>query len=231
MESQKTKQNLEFLNRLMMSRGGTVINHRLIQVAERIQLCRRELSRNRFQITRNAYHFTYSERGNLFPIRAFVLIFVKLECPNGHNYYELWLEFVRKGEPLQVLSFFTTGVCFKDPTEGNPMFNKVFEDIIQILSGLRFEPDVFLRIARILVPRWYEVTMHLEQEPLIEDDCMRQFQRLNLFSIPADFFSLPASPEKRARICLPRIEQFSSEPAVEVVEEETNEKPIKKRRN
>ena len=227
----ETQENCKFSNRSSMFCQQQLINPRTALVAGRVQLCRLVLSRRRFPNTRNAYHFTYYERGNLFPIRAFVLIFVKLECPNGHNYYELWLEFVRKGEPLQVLSFFTTGASFKDPTEGNPMFNKVFEDIIQILSGLRFEPDVFLRIARILVPRWYEVTMHLEQEPLIEDDCMRQFQRLNLFSIPADFFSLPARLEKRARICLPRIEQFSSKPAVEVVEEETNEKPIKKRRN
>jgi hypothetical protein len=37
--------------------------------------------------------------------------------------------------------------------------------------------------------------------------------------------------EKRALSCLPTIENFSREPAVEVVEEETNEKLIKKRRN
>jgi len=62
---------------------------------------------------------------------------------------------------------------------------------------------------------------------------MRQFQRLNLFSLPADMFSLPARPEKRQRSCVPMIEQFSSEPAVEVVEveEETNEKPSKRRRS
>lgn len=233
METQETKQNLEFLNRLMMSRQQQAINPRRALVAGRVQLCRRELLRRRFPIARTVYHFTYSERQGSIPIGAFVLIFVKLECPNGANYHELWLEFVGKGEPLQVLSFFTTGACFKDLTEGNPMFNEVIPDISQILSGLRFEPDVFMRIARIIVPRWYEVTMHLDQEPLIDDDCMRQFQRLNLFSIPADVFSLPARPEKRVRSCLPRIEQFSSEPAVEVVEvkEETNEKPSKRRRS
>jgi hypothetical protein len=200
-------------------------------VASRVQLCRRELSRRRFPITRMVHHFTYSELEKSIPIGAFSLIFVKLECPNGHNYHELCLEFVRKGEPLHVLSFFTTGPFFKDSTEGNPMFNEVIPDITQILSGLQFEPDVFLRIARILVPRCYEETMHLDQEPLIEDDCMRQFQRLNLFSLPADLFSLPARLEKRVRSRVPRIEQFSRELAVEVVEEETNKKPIKKRRN
>jgi len=226
----ETKQNLEFLKRLM-PRHRPAINTRTELVAGRVQLCRGELRIGRFPITRMVYHFTYSEREKSIPIGAFSLIFVELKCPNGHNYHELCLEFVRKGEPLQVLSFFTIGLFFKDPTEGNPMFNEVIPDITQILSGLRFEPEVFLRIARILVPRWYEVTMHLDQEPLSEDDCMRQFQRLNLFSLPADLFSLPARPEKRVRSCLPRIEQFSREPAVEVVEEETNEKPIKKRRN
>lgn len=227
MGTQETKQKLEFLNRLMMSRQQQVINTRTELVAGRIQLCRRELFRRRFHITRTAYHFTYSERQGSIPIGAFVLIFVKLECPNGANYHELWLEFVGKGEPFQVLSFFTTGACFKDLTEGNPMFNEVIPDFSQILSGLQFEPEVFRRIARILVPRWYELTMHLDQEPLSEDNCMRQFQRLNLFSLPADVFSLPIRPEKRVRSCLPRIEQFSREPAVEVVEEETNEKPSK----
>jgi hypothetical protein len=226
----RTPENLQFLKRsIIFCQQKPPIN---LRIAERVQVCQRVIRRGRFPITRTVHHFTYSDRGNLNPIGAFSLIFVKLKCPNGHNYYELSLEFVRKGEPLHVLSFFTTGPFFKDPTEGNPMFNKVFEDIIQILSGLRFEPDVFLRIARILVPRWYEVTMHLDQEPLIEDECMRQFQRLNPFSVPVDFFSLSMTrPEKRVRSCLPTIEQFSREPAVEVVEEKTNENPIKKQRN
>jgi len=225
------QQNLQFLNRLMMSRNRRPIDPRKELVAGRVQLCRYEIRRRRFPITRTVHNFTYSERKNSIQIGAFILIFVKLECPNGHNYHELWLEFVRKGEPLHVLSFFTAGGCFKDPTEGNPIFNEYFQEIAQIFSGLQFEPDVFLRISRILVPRWYEVTIHLEQEHLIEDECMRQFQRLNPFSVGPDLFGLPARPEKRARSCLPTIEQFSREPAVEVVEEETNEKPIKKRRN
>jgi hypothetical protein len=159
------------------------------------------------------------------------LIFIKLECPNGANYYELWFEFVRKGEPLQILSFFTAGASFKDPTGGNPIFNEFFPEITKILSESKLEPDVFLRIARILVPKEYEVMMHLEQEPLNEDECMLQFRRLNPFSVPADFFGLRTRPEKRVRSCLPRIEQFSREPAVEVVEEETNKNPIKKQKN
>lgn len=226
-----TQQNLSFLKRLMTPRQQPAIDHRKELVASRIQLCRRELSRGRSPITRTVHNFTYSERENSIPIGAFSLIFVELKCPNRHNYHELWLEFVRKGEPLQILSFFTAGASFKDPTEGNPMFNDFFQEITQILAVLRFEPDVFLRIARILVPRWYEVTIHLEQEPLIEDECMRQFQRLNPFSVRPDLFGLPARPEKRAQSCLTTIENFSREPAVEVVEEETNEKPIKKRRN
>jgi hypothetical protein len=227
----ESQQNIKILNMLLKSRHRPAINPRIAVVADRVQLCRRELSRGHFPITRKAYHFTYSERQGSIPIRAFVLIFVKLECPNGHNYHELWLEFVGKGEPLQILSFFTAGASFKDQTEGNPIFNEYFQEIAQIFSGLRFEADVFLRIARILVPRWYEVTIHLEQEPLIEDECMRQFQRLNPFSVRPDLFSLPARPEKRVRSCLPRIEQFSREPAVEVVEEETNQKPSKRRRS
>ncbi len=216
-----------------MSRHQQAINHRAIVVAGRVRLCKHELRRRRFPSIRTVYYFTYSDRKGYIPIGAFVLIFVKLECPNGANYHELWLEFVGKGEPLQILSFFTAGASFKDPTEGNPMFNEVIPDISQILSGLRFEPDVFLRIARILVPRWYELTMHLDQEPLSEDGCMRQFQRLNLFSLPADLFSLRARPEKRARSRIPTIENFSREPAVEVVEveEETNQKPSKRRRS
>lgn len=223
--------NFKILNRPIIFGQQQPINPRTALVANRVRVCRLELSRGHVLIIRTVHYFTYSERGNSIPKGAFTLILVELKCPNGHNYYELLFEFVRKGEPLHVLSFFTAGGCFKDPTEGNPMFNKVFEDISQVLSGLRFEPDVFLRIARILVPRWYEVTMHLEQEPLIEDECMRQFQRLNPFSIRPDLFSLPARPEKRAQSCLPTIENFSREPAVEVVEEKTNEKPIKKQRN
>jgi hypothetical protein len=221
----------KILNRPIIFGQQQPINPRKALVANRVQVCRHELSRGRISITRTVHHFTYCERRNSIPIGAFILILVELKCPNGHNYYELLFEFVRKGEPLHVLSFFTAGGCFKDPTEGNPMFNDFFEEITQILAVLRFEPDVFLKIARILVPRWYEVTMHLEQEPLIEDECMRQFQRLNPFSIRPDLFGLPARPEKRAQSCLPTIENFSREPAVEVVEEETNKKPIKKRRN
>jgi hypothetical protein len=227
----ESKQNIKFLNTLLKSRQQQETDARRALVASRVQVCRHELSKRRSPIKRTVHHFTFSERKNSIPIGAFVLIFVKLECPNGHNYHELWLEFVIKGEPLQILSFFTIGASLKDPTEGNPMFNEVIPDITQILSGLRFEPEVFLRIARILVPRLYEVTMHLDQEPLSEDDCMRQFRELNLFSLPADLFSLPARPEKRVRSRVPTIEIFSREPAVEVVEEETNEKPSKRRRS
>ena len=194
------------------------------KVASRKETCRDAIRKKKFPITRTAHHFTYSERKDSIPIGAFILILIKLQCPNGYTYYELWLEFVRKGERLQILSFFTIGLFFKDPTEGNAMFNEVIPDIIQILSGLRFEPDVFLGIARKIVPRWYEVTMHLDQEPFIEDDFMRQFQLFNPFSIRPDYFGLPERPVKRARIL-----QFVAEDlqAVEVVNEEN---PFKKRR-
>lgn len=198
----------------------------------RVKYCRYMIYKNLVDITRIVHHFSFSKQEKSTPIGVFILILLKIKCPNRYNYYELQIESMKKGEPLKVLSFFTEGHCFKDPIEGNPMFNKFFPDITQILSGLQFEPEVFMRIARILVPSLYEVTMHLDQKSLIEDDdYLEKFQKFNPFSIPADLFSLPARPEKRVRSCVPRIEQFSRELAVEVVEEETNEKPIKKRRN
>lgn len=199
----------------------------------RVKYCRYMIYKNLVDITRIVHHFSFSKQEKSTPIGVFILILLKIKCPNGYNYYELQIESMKKGEPLKVLSFFTEGHWFKDPIEGNPMFNKCFPDITQILSGLQFEPEVFMRIARILVPSLYEVTMHLDQKSLIEDDdYLEKFQKFNPFSIPADLFSLPMTrPEKRVRSCVPRIEQFSRKQAVEVVEEETNEKPIKKLRN
>ena len=207
--------------------------NKIVVLAIRQQYCQFMIHKKLVPITRIVHHFSFSQLKKSTLIGAFILILLKIKCPNGDNYYELQIESMRKGKPLTVLSFFTKGYCFKDPIKGNPMFNGFFSDITQILSELRFEPEVFLTIARILVPSLYEVTMHLEQKSLIEDDdYLEKFQKFNPFSIPADLFSLPMTrPEKRVRSCVPRIEQFSREPAVEVVEEETNKKPIKKRRN
>ena len=219
-----TKQNLEILKQLMNSQQQQAIEARRALVEHRTELCKRAIRRRSFPITRTAHYFTYSERHGSIPKGAFILIFVKLECPNRANYYELSLEFVGKGEPLQVLSFFTTGPFFKDQTDGDARLNEFIRDIILILSELRFEPDVFLRIARILVPRWYEVTMHLDQEHY---DYIEQFQRFNPFSVPVDFFSLSERPVKRVRI-----QQFVAEDLEvnNVVEEELNKNPNKKRK-
>jgi len=200
----------------------------------RVKYCRYMIYKNLIDITRIVHHFSFSKQEKSTPIGVFILILLKIKCPNGDNYYELQIESMRKGKPVTVLSFFTEGHYFKDPIEGNPMFNGFFSDITQILSELRFEPEVFLTIAMTIVPSLYEVTMHLDKEPLIEDDddYLKKFQNFNPFSIPADLFSLPMTrPEKRVRSCIPTIENFSREPAVEVVQEETNKKQIKKRRN
>jgi hypothetical protein len=165
------------------------------------------------------------------------LILDKLKLPNGCDYSELSIEFVRKEQPLSILLFVSARSRLTDMIRGNPMFNYFFKDIGNILSGsgLQFTPEVFQKIARTITPKFYnEVTMHLDKEPLIEDDddYLKKFQKFNPFSIPVDFFSLQMTrSEKRALSCLPTIENFSREPAVEVVEKETNEKPIKKRRN
>lgn len=163
-------------------------------------------------------------------IGSFVLTLRRVKCPQNTAYYELILESVKRGPPLEILSFFS-GPSFKDPTLGDPMFavSLSLKEITDIMSELRFDADVFLRIARAIVPPEYVVVMHCDQH-LGEDD--EQKPRLfNPFSIPVDLFSLPVRPEKRQRSCVPMIEQFSSEPAVEVVKEETNEKPSKRQRS
>ena len=171
--------------------------------------------------------FSFSNK--YLTIGSFVLTLRRVKCPQNTFYYELILESVKRGPPLEILSFFS-GPSFKDPTVGDPMFAVSLKEITDIMSQLRFDANVFLRIARAIVPPEYVVVMHHEQH-LGEDD--EQKPRLfNPFSIPVDLFSLPVRPEKRVRSCVQMIEQFFSEPAVEVVEveEETNEKPIKKRR-
>jgi hypothetical protein len=201
------------------------------------KLYRNSLEEGRYPITRDATHFTYSEQKYSIPVGAFTLILVKLKLPNGYDYFEILIDFVRKKEPLSILLFVSERSRLIDMIKGNPMFNYFFKDIGNILSGsgLQFTPEVFRKIARTITPKFYnEVTMHLDKKPLIEDDddYLKKIQKFNPFSIPVDFFSLQMTrSEKRALSCLPTIENFSREPAVEVVEEETNEKLIKKRRN
>lgn len=169
--------------------------------------------------------FSFSNK--YLTIGSFVLTLRRVKCPQNTFYYELILESVKRGPPLEILSFFS-GPSFKDPTVGDPMFAVSLKEITDIMSQLRFDANVFLRISRAIVPPEYVVVMHREQH-LGEDD--EQKPRLfNPFSIPVDLFSLPVRPEKRQRGCIPMIEQFSSEPAVEV-EEKTNEKPSKRRRS
>ena len=197
----------------------------------RIKLCKEWLAKRRFPITRIKHCFTCSaESDRMIPNEEFHLILVKLKIPNKGNYYELWLESVGKGEPLQVLSFFSKESSFKDPTGENKMFNKVLPQIIEILSGLRFEPDDFLRIARILVPESYEVTMHLDKASLIEEDngIEQAFKRLNTFTVPdLSFEDQKNQMKKRAWSYVLGIQQFSEDRAVEVVDE----KQSKRRRN
>jgi hypothetical protein len=171
------------------------------------------------------HQFTFSDKSHI--IGAFGLILRRVICPQNTDYYELIIESVKRGPPLEVLSFFT-GPSFKDPTAGDLMFVVSLKEITYIMSKpkLSFEPDVFLEIARAIVPQKYAVFHHYEQYFGEDDEQMPRL--LNPFSVPVDIFSLPARPEKRARSCLPTIENFFREPAVEVVEEEKQR--IKKKR-
>lgn len=208
-------------------------------IPSRLLVTRAELVQNRIncamkrfkngEFTETTFPFTFSNNHESIRNGAFVIVFRVVECPNDTRYYQLNVESLKKGPQFEVLSFFE-GPLFKDPTAGDAMFKGYLPEIQEILSELNFEPSVFLRIARILVPQCYHVTMHLEQ-PLKDDgDFTKQFQRLNPFSIPVDFFSFPTRPVKR-----PRIQQFVEEDSqavevVEAVEEERNQSPNKRRR-
>lgn len=222
-----TNTNLEMLEMFMKKREDPRLELR----NSRIKLCKKWLAERRFPITRIKHCFTCSaEPDRMIPNEEFYLILVKLKIPNKGNYYELWLESVGKGEPLQVLSFFSKESSFKDPTGENKMFNKVLPQIIEILSGLRFEPDDFLRIARILVPESYEVTIHLDKASLIKEDngIEQAFKRLNTFTVPdLSFEDQKNQMKKRAWSYVLGIQQFSEDRAVEVVDE----KQSKRRRN
>ena len=222
-----TKTNLEMLEMFMKKHEDP----RLQFLKTRIKLCKDWLANARFPITRIKHYFTCSaEPHRMIPNEEICLILVKLKVPNKGNYHELWLESVGKGEPFQVLSFFSKESSFKDPIGENKMFNKVLPQIIEILSELRFEPDVFLRIARILVPESYKVTMHLDKASLVEEDngIEQTFTRLNPFTVPdLSFEDQKNQMKKRALSYVLGIQQFSKDPPVEVVDE----KQSKRRRN
>lgn len=202
------------------------ITHKKL-VNSRVNCVKTVINQGKYSDTKQLFSFSNRCRR----IGLFVLTLRRVNCPQNTVYYELILESVKRGPQIEVFSFFI-GPSFKDPTAGDPMFVVSLKEITDIMSELRFDADVFLRIARAIVPPEYVVVMHHEQH-LCEDD--EQKQRLfNPFSIPVDLFSLQARPEKRQRSCVPTIENFSSKPAVEVVEEKTNknlsEKLSKRRR-
>ena len=181
-----------------------------------------ELRRKRYPIKTILYHFTNSERFFSIPITAFTLKLVRLVCPNDIQFFQLWLDFVGKREPIQILSFFMNKNLFRYPI-GNEIFNEVLPDIIKILSRLQFEPRDFWSIARIMVPRWNVVIMHWNQESIYDYDQQDGYKIPNPFSIVPNF-CLQKGPVKRHRN-----EQFVDEDlqAVEVVDE----KPSKMRRS
>ena len=183
------------------------------------------LSRKLFPIKTLLSYFTNPERYLSIPITAFTLKLVRLMCPDDIQYIELWLDFVGKREPIKVISFFVNKNLFRYPI-GNEIFNEVLPDIIKILSGLRFEPRDFWMIARIMVPRWNAVIMHRSQEPIYDYDQQDGYKIPNPFSIDPNFCL------QKRQVKRPRIEQFVNKDsqAVEVVEKETNEKRIKKKR-
>lgn len=153
--------------------------------------------------------FTFSNKYGI--IGSFVLTLIRVNCPQNTVYYELNLESVKKGPQIEVCSFFS-GPLFKDPTAGDPMFVASLKEITDIMSELRFDADVFLRIAQAIVPKEYVVVMHKECDEQIPE------RLFNPFSIPVDYFSVQMGPQKRAR------SQFSSEPAVEVVDAKSQAK-------
>jgi len=194
---------------------------RLKIVQSRINYAKMRISVDDYSVLK--YLFTFSSKYGV--IGSFAFILKKVICPKNTLFYQLSLESVRRGPELEILSFMTTGPILKDSKSGDPMFLVVLKEILTIFSELRFTPDIFLKIARAIVPPEYVVVMHNEPDQEIAQ------QLFNPFSIPVDYFSVQTRPEKRQRSCVPRIEQFSKELAVEVVEEEKNEKPSKRQRN
>jgi len=201
--------------------------------ARQLGITREQIVQNRIKCAKTMIaHGNYSNFQFLFTflskfkrIGSFVLTLRKVCCPQNTFFYQLSLESITRGTELEIISFMTAGPLLKDPKAGDPMFIVSLKEIFNIFSELRFTPDVFLRIAREIVPNEYVVVMHHECDEKIPE------QLFNPFSIKVDYFSFQTRLEKRVRTCVPRIEQFSSELAVEVVEEGTNEKPSKRRRS
>jgi len=224
MTTNDTKTNLEMLEMFMKKPEDP--RQRLLK--NRIRLCKNWLAKARFPITRIKHYFTCSaEPHRMIPDEEICLILVKLKVPNKGNYYEFWIESVGKGEPLQVLSFFSKESSFKDPTGENKMFNKVLPRIIEILSRLSFEPDDFMRIARILVPESYELTIHMDKASLIEEDTdiEQAFTRLSPFTVPdLSFEDEQIQMKKRTWSYVLGIQQFSKDHPVEVVDEKQSKR-------
>jgi hypothetical protein len=224
MTTNDTKTNLEMLEMFMKKPEDP--RQRLLK--NRIGLCKNWLAKARFPITRIKHYFTCSaEPHRMIPDEEICLILVKLKVPNKGHYYEFWIESVGKGEPLQVLSFFSKESSFQDPTGENKMFNKVLPRIIEILSRLSFEPDDFMRIARILVPESYELTIHMDKASLIEEDngIEQAFTRLSPFTVPdLSFEDEQIQMKKRTWSYVLGIQQFSKDHPVEVVDEKQSKR-------
>lgn len=91
-------------------------------------------------------------------------------------------------------------------------------------SGLQFTPEVFLKIARILTPKWYdEVTIYDDRISLDqEDDCIPE--PFNPFSLRPNFSDISMKmSEKRHCRCVLRIEQPAVKVAVKVAVEVADE--------
>ena len=186
-------------------------------------LFRESLEKRCDPITRYAIHFTYSEQKHSIPVGAFSLILVKLKLSIGYDYSEILIDFVRKKEPLSILLFVSAGSRLSSMIKGNPMFNNFIPDIRNILSGsrLQFTPEVFLKIARTITPKFYnEVTMYEDRMPLNqEDDCIPEL--FNPFSLRPDFCGIPMKRSEKIHCrCVLRIEQPAVEVPVEVADED-----------
>ena len=149
---------------------------------------------------------------------SFVLIFRRVFCSRDTFFNQLLFESVKKGSRLEILSFFTDMFSLKDQAAGDLMFKGYLTEIHRIFSVLRFESDVFLRIARAIVPPEYAVVMHRSEDN-------EQGRRLfNPFCIGVDYFGLKVRPDKRSRN--PKFVPEDLQ-AVEVVENENSPKKLR----
>jgi hypothetical protein len=157
--------------------------------------------------------FTFSSESKT--IGSFVLIFRRVVCSRDTFFNQLLVESVKKGSRLEILSFFTDMFSLKDQAAGDRMFKGDLIEIIRIFSVLRFESDVFLRIARAIVPPEYAVVMHRSE------DNEQGLLLFNPFCIGVDYFGLKVRLDKRSRN--PKFVPKDLQ-AVEVVENENSPK-------